>query len=242
VLESPDMPSGKRENPQLYLASNSPRRKELLSLIGWDYQLLSSQVDETRFPNEDGVGYVTRIAKTKAHTAANRAGVDGVVIAADTAVIDCGVSGKSEIFGKPSDRNEAVAMLRRLRGHTHQVCTAISILPTPDGTIRFDLCTTDVPMRNYNDEEIEAYVASGDPMDKAGAYAIQHAGFHPVGRLQGCFANVMGLPLCHLTRSLSKLGFPAHVDVPHTCQSALRYECPVYHQVLKEKTSEFAYS
>ena len=234
VLESPGMITGTRVDTKLYLASNSPRRKELLSLIGWKYTLLPIDVDEAPLLNEDGVEYVKRIAKSKAFTAASQAGVDGVIIAADTAVIDSNTRGRTEILGKPGDQNEAVEMLRSLRGRIHQVFTAISILRTQDGTILSDLCTTDVPMRNYRDEEIEAYVSSADPMDKAGAYAIQHAGFHPVERLWGCFANVMGLPLCHLARSLSRLDMTTIVDVPQACQAALEYDCPVYQQVLYE--------
>ena len=87
-------------------------------------------------------------------------------------------------------------------------------------------------MREYSDVEISAYVASGNPLDKAGAYAIQHAGFHPVESLTGCYANVVGLPLCHLTRTLGKLGITPLNDVPHTCQSALEYHCPIYQHVL----------
>jgi septum formation protein len=155
-----------------------------------------------------------------------------VIVAADTAVIDSDRNGNGEIFGKPMDRDDAAKMLRRLRGHTHQVHTAISILHSDDRSIVSDICTTDVPMRDYSDEEIMTYVASGDPMDKAGAYAIQHAGFHPVEKLEGCFANVMGLPLCHLARSLMKIGIPPFTDVPKACQSALEYVCPVYVQIL----------
>ena len=228
------MITGTRVETNLYLASNSPRRKALLSLVGWEYTLLPLQVDEAPLSNEDGVEYVKRIAKSKAITAASQAGVEGVIIAADTAVIDRDTSGKTQILGKPGDQNEAAEMLRGLRGHTHQVFTAISIMRTQDGTILSDLCAADVPIRNYGDEEIEAYVSSGDPMDKAGAYAIQHAGFHPVERLQGCFANVMGLPLCHLARSLYQVDITPIVDVPQACQAALEYDCPVFQQVLHE--------
>jgi septum formation protein len=226
---------GKRVVQQLYLASNSPRRKELLSLIGLEYYLLPVQVDETPLLNEDGMDYVKRIAKSKTLAATRKTRVNGVIIAADTAVISRGNNGKTEIYGKPKGQSEASEMLRRLRGHTHQVVTAISILPTQDGTILFDCCTTDVPMRSYTNEEISTYVASGDPMDKAGAYAIQHAGFHPVDEMHGCYANVMGLPLCHLTRNLTQLGIPPKTNVPQTCQAALGYNCPVYSKILKEK-------
>jgi MAF protein len=221
---------------RLYLASNSPRRKELLTLIKLEYNLLPAQVDETPLPEEDGIKYVRRIAESKAFSAVAQAGGQGVIIAADTAVIDHRADGKSQILGKPVDALDAAEMLHRLRGHVHQVLTGVSILRIDDGIVRFDLCTTDVPMRNYTEQEIEAYVTTGDPLDKAGAYAIQHAGFHPVEKLTGCYANVMGLPLCHLTRSLSRLGIDPNVDVPQTCQAALGYDCRAYRDILSEKT------
>jgi nucleoside triphosphate pyrophosphatase len=238
VLESPDMVPQNRTNQHIYLASNSPRRKELFSLTGIEYTLLPAPVDETPYPDEDGVKYVKRIAHNKAIAAGNLLGQDGVIITADTAVVDSFERQRPEILGKPNAPDTAREMLRSLRGHTHQVYTAISILQTPNGTLQSDLCTTNVPMRNYGDDEIEAYVASGDPMDKAGGYAIQHNGFHPALNLNGCFANVMGLPLCHLIRNLFELGITPSVDVPQACQATLNYDCPVYSQILKEKRVE----
>ena len=132
------------DNSQLYLASNSPRRKELLLLIGWEYSLLPSQVDETALPGEDGMAYVKRIAKSKALKAANQAGGNGVIISADTAVIDRSENGINEIFGKPVNSGDAADMLRRLRGHTHQVLSAITLLHARDGKILIDWCSTDV--------------------------------------------------------------------------------------------------
>jgi septum formation protein len=234
VLESPDMASRRRDGVQLFLASNSPRRKELLALGGWEYVIVSAQVDETPIASEEGMEYVQRLAKSKAVAAAIQPGVDGVIIAADTSVINHQADGEFKIMGKPKDQHEAVEMLRDLRGRIHQVHTSIAILSSGDGNIRSDLCTTKVTMRNYSDEEIKEYVASGDPMDKAGAYAIQHGGFHPVEQLDGCFANVMGLPLCHVTRSASFFGVTPQVDIAKACQAAVAYDCPVYHQILIE--------
>jgi len=88
-------------------------------------------------------------------------------------------------------------------------------------------------MRSYSDEEIEAYVQTGDPLDKAGAYAIQHPSFQPVEHIDGCFASVMGLPLCHLERSLLKMDYPSVTDLPNNCQSGLHYQCPVYPSILR---------
>jgi predicted house-cleaning NTP pyrophosphatase (Maf/HAM1 superfamily) len=99
-----------------------------------------------------------------------------------------------------------------------------------------DLACSDVPMRAYTDDEIEAYIASGDPFDKAGAYAIQHKGFHPVENFSQCFANVMGLPLCHVVRTLRKLGVEAPHNVPVLCQAHIHYECPVSEKILTSPT------
>lgn len=124
-------------------------------------------------------------------------------------------------------------MLCRLRGHTHQVYTGIAVLRMSDETLITDLCVTDVPMRAYGDGEIEAYVATGDPLDKAGAYAVQNPRFHPVEHLSGCYASVMGLPLCHLTRTLRQLDIVPRTDISAECQSALDYACPISSAVLR---------
>jgi septum formation protein len=91
-------------------------------------------------------------------------------------------------------------------------------------------------MRPYSDEEIDVYVASGDPLDKAGAYAIQHADFHPVENFSGCYASVMGLPLCHLVRTLCKMGIAPPADVPAACQAHLQYTCPISAAILRGET------
>ena len=242
MLESPDMSPRTRTGRPIYLASNSPRRRELLSLSGIEYGLLPAQVDETPLPGEDGIDYVKRIAYSKAFDARNRLEVHGVIIAADTAVVNGFGREKAEILGKPRDSKAAFEMLRNLRGHTHQVFTAVTILPTQGDAIQSDLCTTDVPMRDYTDDEIEAYIASGDPMDKAGAYAIQHAGFHPVDHLSGCYANVMGLPLCHVVRNLRHQDVYPPVDIAQACQAALKYNCPVYKHFLNDNNTDLAMS
>ena len=123
-------------------------------------------------------------------------------------------------------------MLRQLRGRTHQVYTAITLLDLQTDRAITDLAGSDVPMRDYTDEEIETYIASGDPFDKAGAYAIQHDGFRPVENFAHCFANVMGLPLCHAVRSLRQLGVETPNNVPALCQAHIRYKCPVFESIL----------
>ena len=124
------------------------------------------------------------------------------------------------MLGKPADPDDAERMLRQLRGRTHQVYTGVAIMSGQSpGAVLTDVCITDVPMRDYSDAEIRAYVASGDPMDKAGAYGIQHAGFHPVQGMRGCFASVMGLPLCHVLRLLMRIQAVPRNPI---CPSAVR--------------------
>lgn len=208
------------EKPQLILASNSPRRRELLSLAGWQFSTSAANVDESQFSNESPADYVLRLAETKAR--ATQADPDQIILAADTTVVD-----GMDILGKPKDQAEAIMMLTRLRGHTHQVYTGIALLRPGDGLLLKDLCVTDVPMRDYSDEEIFAYVQTGDPLDKAGAYAIQHPEFHPVSNLDGCYASVMGLPMCHVILLLRKMDIQPKADVFAGCETLLEYKCPV---------------
>jgi MAF protein len=222
----------------IILASNSPRRKQLLALTGWDFQVLPAPVDEGVRLSEPPDAYVRRLAIEKAWAAlekiqpTQRSQV--VVIAADTAVVDQG-----EILGKPGDATEARSMLHRLRGRTHQVYTGLAVLRPGDAAgvsevLLIEVVVTDVSMRNYSDGEIQAYIASGDPLDKAGAYAIQHADFHPVQNLQGCYANVMGLPVCHLVSMMAELGCQPETSIADACLEVLETPCRVFQQVLKE--------
>ena len=210
---------------RLILASNSPRRRELLSLFGWPYEVIPSDIDEIRQPKEFPLEYVRRLACEKAHEVA--LGEQGLVIAADTIVVD-----GDELLEKPLDEGDAARMLRQLRGRTHQVYTGIAILDTQSGQFYEDVCCTDVSMRNYTDDEIQTYIASGDPMDKAGAYAIQHPGFHPVENLTGCYASVMGLPLCHLAVGLRAFGLEISLELPQRCQDLLGTHCPDFNGIL----------
>ena len=208
------------ERPKLILASNSPRRRQLLSLTGWQFSVSAADVDESQSQNESPSDYVLRLAETKAHS--TKADADQIILAADTAVVD-----GTDILGKPKDSVEAIAMLTRLRGHTHQVYTGIALLRLSDGLLLKDLCITDVRMRDYSDEEINTYVQTGDPLDKAGAYAIQHPQFHPVESLNGCYASVMGLPMCHVILLMRKMNIQPNVDTFVGCETLLEYQCPV---------------
>ncbi|OGO72748.1 MAG: septum formation protein Maf [Chloroflexi bacterium RBG_19FT_COMBO_56_12] len=226
----------------LVLASNSPRRRQLLSLGGWEFDVCAADVDETPLPNEEPPAYVCRLAQSKARAAAAVNPGSYLFIAADTTVVDELAALGTKILGKPSDEADARRMLRALRGRVHQVYTALALYRPEDGTLLADLCCTDVPMRAYTGAEIEAYILSRDPLDKAGAYAIQHAGFHPVESLQGCFANVMGLPLCHLTRLLRRLDIHPQSDLPQACQDSLGYACPVFAAILRGEPAATATS
>jgi len=213
----------------LLLASNSPRRKQLLALTGRAFTSQPASIDETPRPNEAPGDYVLRLARGKAEAAARSTETPfpGLVLGSDTTV-----ALGSRILGKPESPDEARAMLLLLRGQEHFVFTALTLHNPADGATRSELCATRVRMRAYTNEEIEAYIASGDPLDKAGAYAIQHPEFHPVEGFSGCFASVMGLPLCHLERALRALGDPSSGDVPAACQAELKYDCPVFPAIL----------
>lgn len=215
------------ESLPLVLASNSPRRRELLALGDLPFVVQAADLDETPKPGESPPDYVLRLAVEKARAASEWLEGDSLVLAADTTVaLD------NAILGKPEDAGEARRILRSLRGRVHQVYTGIALLRTADGALLQDLATAQVPMRDYADAEIEAYIATGDPFDKAGSYAIRHAGFHPVAEMAGCFASVVGLPLCHLTRSLRKWELDLGVDIPAACQAYLDYDCPVFEGIL----------
>ncbi len=212
----------------LILASNSPRRRQLFSLAGWHFQVIVADVDETPFRNESPREYVVRLAHAKVAAIQPRAGSDAVIVGSDTTVVLDG-----SILGKPDDEADAERMLKRLRGRTHQVYTALALHNMRSGQTLTELSITDVPMRKYSDDEIAAYIRSGDPMDKAGAYAIQHSEFQPVESMRGCYASVMGLPLCHLVRALKRFEVVPAADVPAACQSSLKYECPVSSAILR---------
>ncbi len=203
--------------PPIILASASPRRLELLRRLGLMVTVEAADIDEEAIGGDTPAEVTARVAAAKAE-AVDRP--EAVVIAADTAVVLRG-----ERLGKPRSAEEAEAMLRRLRGRRHHVLTAVAV--RAGGHTVVDVVSTLVCMRRYSDAEIAAYVASGDPMDKAGAYAVQHAGFHPVARIRGCYQNVVGLPLCHLCRRLIAEGIHCPVLPPQLFREDVGGRCPV---------------
>ena len=209
------------------LASNSPRRRALLGLFQQPFLVVPADIDETEYTGEAPGDYVCRLATTKAQVVGLQFPNAGLIIAADTTVAD-----GNEILGKPVDQTDASRMLQQLRGRNHQVYTSIALIVPEKGILAQELCLSRVPMRNYSNEEIETYVQTDDPMDKAGAYAIQHRGFHPVEDFQGCFASVMGFPACHLARSLKKIGLMPDLKIDSACQQYLDYDCHIAELVL----------
>lgn len=180
-----------------------------MPLLGLPYTVVAPDVDETVLPDETPPATVLRLARLKAETVA-RLHPDAVVLACDTTV-----ALGNEVVGKPVDAADAVAILRRLAGGQHRVYSGVAV--ARGGQMWDEVVGTDIVMRAYTDAEIDAYVATGDPLDKAGAYAVQHPVFAPVARLVGCYANVVGLPLCAAQRLLRQAGLPLPPSVVDGC-------------------------
>jgi septum formation protein len=212
---------------KFWLASNSPRRREILTWAGWQLEKVSSNGDESRLPLESPDQYVLRIAELKSRVNLESASDCDFIISADTIVV---LDGK--VLGKPKDAMDAVEMLVSMRAGQHWVMTAVAVRHAGQEKPRLELCKSKVGMRNYSDEEIQRYVDSGDPLDKAGAYAIQDRGFHPTEDFSGCLASVMGMPLCHLERSLRRNQDYEATDWPSICQKKLEYSCPITSRIM----------
>ena len=181
---------------QLILASASPRRKELLSLFGLPFVVRAADIDETMDPGKPPFDEVARVSRAKALAVAREE--DDAVVAADTIVVCDG-----RVLGKPHSREEAIAMLSLLSGRDHQVMTGCTVLR--GSQIETFTEVTDLHFRPLSQREIETYVASGEPMDKAGAYGIQGGAALFCERIAGDYYNVMGLPVCRLSQTLKRL-------------------------------------
>ncbi len=189
---------------KILLASGSPRRRQILAELGLSYTVKVPVVDELEIQNRY-TGPVEELARELAEQKGRAAlelpeAVDSIIISSDTTVVVDDL-----VLGKPVDEAEAFEILKQLRGRWHLVISgvAVSTLVQDTAFTSSTSCVTRVLMRDYSDEEIRAYIATGDPMDKAGAYAIQHPGFHPVEKIEGCYLNVVGLPLCTLSELLA---------------------------------------
>jgi MAF protein len=212
---------------RLVLASGSPRRRQLLPLLGLPFVVKTTEVDERQWRDEPPTEHVLRISQSKA-LAVTDARPDELVLAADTTVVLDG-----DVLGKPANAEDAVQMLERLRGRSHLVYTGISVWHAASQRMACELAESLVWMRDYTDDEIRTYVNSGDPLDKAGAYAIQHAGFDPVVHVDGCQLGVMGLALCHVTRALAGFGLVVPSDVPGACNAFNQQSCSVAPLILR---------
>lgn len=186
---------------ELFLASASPRRRELLAQIAVPCVTQIASIDETPLPDEPPAAYVERLAREKARAGLLALGGrdDAVVLGADTAVVLDG-----RILGKPADLNESRAMLQALSGRSHQVLTAVALVGGGREAAR--VVSSDVSFRPISEAEIEAYWASGEPCDKAGSYGIQGLAAVFVNQLQGSYSAVVGLPLCETAELLGEFG------------------------------------
>ena len=193
----------------LYLASGSPRRRELLTQIAVPFLTQIAPIDENALPGESPIAYVERLALSKAQAglAALTDTADAVVLGADTAVVLDG-----RILGKPTDRVDALATLSDLSGRTHEVLTAVALVSRERQASR--VVTSQVTFRALSQAEIEAYWASGEPQDKAGCYGIQGLAAVFVSQLQGSYSAVVGLPLCETAALLAEFAIPCWQSLP----------------------------
>jgi septum formation protein len=182
---------------KLCLASASPRRADLLRQAGVEVVIVPADIDESLIPGETAESYVKRLAQAKA-TAVADASHGLPVLAADTVVVL-----RDQILGKPVDEQDAVRMLSLLSGSSHRVMTGFCVWDS--GNVQTHCCTTQVEFRTLSEAEILAYVATGEPMDKAGAYGIQAGAAHLVKRIEGSYTNVVGLPMAEVMETLKSL-------------------------------------
>lgn len=187
---------------KLILASASPRRAEILRDAGFSFTQLSSAIDETPYPGESAQDLVLRLAAAKAELVAARAIGPSIVIAADTEVTLDG-----HTFGKPRSTDDARRMLEKLSGRTHAVVTGVALIRLPDAERITFVESTLVQFAALSEEDINRYLATDEPHDKAGAYAIQGRAGRFIPRIEGCYFNIVGLPLARLQQALTELGW-----------------------------------
>lgn len=191
----------KNNKLKLVLASSSPRREEILSALDLKFTVVPSKLDESKFEDDDPAKMVMRLAEEKAKSVSELV-EDALVIAADTAVIS-----ENEILGKPKNKFEARSMLKRLQGKQHQVITALAVMNSQNGESYIEKNITDVTMAALSEEEIKSYVETGEPLDKAGSYAIQGLGSLFIEEIKGSYYSVMGLPVHQLAKLLDRFNY-----------------------------------
>lgn len=223
-----NMPSRPASPPfDLILASSSPRRQAFFHALGLSFRVHSAELDETPAAGEGPIALVARLAAAKADAVAESLAraphapdAPPLIVAADTTVALGDV-----ILNKPDGAADAAAMLRQLRGKGHQVHSAIAMRTLDPASRQVCVNSTTVTMRDYTDAEIAAYVATGDPLDKAGAYALQDPEFAPAAELSGCLAGVVGLPLADLVAMLARFGVHTPCAIAPICEAQAAFAC-----------------
>lgn len=188
-------------NKKIILASASPRRKELLNSMGLEFEVIPSQVEENIENEKFSLELIENLATEKAEEVANKITAPSIVIGSDTVVVI-----NNKILGKPKDKNDAFNMLKMLSGNTHQVVSGIAVIDTETGKTIKDSVVSEVNFKQLSDEEINAYIKTGEPMDKAGAYAIQGLAGMFVKSINGCYSNIVGISVFKLAEMLKKIG------------------------------------
>ncbi len=189
-----------KDENAIVLASESTRRIDILRSLGVSFSIIPPDIDERKKKYELPKDYVLRVAYEKAHKVGELF-PDKWIIGADTAVVH-----KGRVLGKPRNESEAFAMLKRLRGHWHRVFTGYCILNISKQIVYQDVAETKVFIKDLTDEEIEKYIKTSEPLDKAGSYAVQGRGGYMVKEIKGSYSNVVGLPICEITEVLLSLG------------------------------------
>lgn len=205
---------------KLVLASASPRRRDLMNGLGLEFQVMAAGVPEETRPGEPPQDMVMRLSLEKASASAESLN-DGLIIGADSMVVLEG-----EAIGKPADAAEARSMLRRLSGTHHQVMTGLSVINAATGERQTDFMASQIKVRALSEAEIDASIQSGMPFDKAGAYAVQDQDLKPAESWQGCYSNIVGLPLCRLLEMLQSLGYRLPAQKSLGAPDGCTIECP----------------
>ncbi len=210
------------DNGKIILASESPRRQQMLSWILPEFEALPADIDETPLIGELPVPYCQRMALGKAMHFVNDLTEGCFALGSDTIVYI-----NHRILGKPRNEDQADEMLKTLNGREHLVCTSVALAYRNNGklSIQQSVCETIVRFRTLSRDEIHDYIDSGDPMGKAGAYAIQNHEFHPVESIRGCYAAVMGLPLCHVGVLFHRFGHDTFPQIRSACQAGTKVPC-----------------
>ena len=230
-MNQPRLDEGKSQ-PPLVLASASPRRKELLALLGLEFSVIPAEIDETPLPKELALDLVRRLSLAKA--AAVSAKLDrGLVLGADSLVVLDG-----QVFGKPSGPDEARRMLKRLSGTRHEVVTGVTVIDASSGRRLTCAMASGITLRDITDADIEKSIDSGVPFDKAGAYAVQDRELNPAASWEGCYTNIVGLPLCRLVRMLDSLGYRFSMNQYIGVTAGCTGECPFNSGVAPEVAPE----